>query len=163
MSAARVRHDPGDRQEKTSPTAPTVERGEGEISKNSSIQDGEVAPTTSLPLGCTQYGEAGGIVPCPANQEQPGGALPAIRSPRQRRVLLALLAGPKTREQVDRIAGSSNGPDVVMKLRRRFGLSLPCALGQVRDLDGHTVERGIYAMTSRDKVLALAITQEGTT
>lgn len=166
MSAARVRHDPGEHQEKAPQTAPTVERGEGETVKQSSVVQGDTAaPTAVAPLGCTQDGEAGGIVPCSASQEQPGASapLPSIRSPRQRRVLLALLAGPQTREQLDRVAGASNAPDVVMKLRRRFGLSLPCALGRVRDLDGHTVERGIYAMTNRDKVLALAITQEGAT
>ncbi len=76
--------------------------------------------------------------------------VPPIRSQRQRRVLLALLDSPKTREQLDRIAGSSNSPDVVLKMRRRFGLELPCMLEKVQDRDGRSVERGIYSLTDTD-------------
>ena len=75
-------------------------------------------------------------------------------SPRQRRVLSALLSGPKTREQIDREAGASNGPDVVAKLRRRFGLAIPCTFSPVVDRDGRTIERGIYALTDADRAAA---------
>lgn len=81
----------------------------------------------------------------------------AIRSERHRRVLRALLRGPKTREQLDRIAGASNGPDVVFKLRRRFGLVIPCALGVVCDRDGHSVERGTYSLSEADRPTAAVL------
>ena len=87
--------------------------------------------------------------------------LPPIRSERHRRVLLALLSGPKTREQLDRAAGASNGPDVVLKLRRRYGLQLPCTLGAVRDRDGATVERGIYRLSQSDCATVAALVAQG--
>lgn len=76
--------------------------------------------------------------------------LPRPLSPRQARVLSALLQGPQTREQIDRAAGASNGPDVVLKLRRRVGLVIPVTFSQVRDRDGRPVERGTYALTGPD-------------
>lgn len=97
----------------------------------------------------------------PPAQQIPLPLLPALRSQRQRRVLLALLAGPKTREQLDRIAGASNAPDVVLKLRRRFGLMLPCALAVVHDLDGKPVERGTYTLTAEDRPTATALVTQG--
>lgn len=90
-----------------------------------------------------------------------GHPLPPIRSERHRRVLLALLSGPKTREQLDRAAGASNGPDVVLKLRRRYGLQLPCTLGAVRDRDGATVERGIYRLSQSDRPTVAALVAQG--
>lgn len=39
--------------------------------------------------------------------------------PRQKRLLQALLSGPVTREQADRISRASNSPDVVARLRAR--------------------------------------------
>jgi len=85
--------------------------------------------------------------------------LPAIRSQRQRRTLVALLDGPRTREQLDRLAGASNSPDVVLTLRRRFGLALPCALETVLDRDGKSVERGVYRLAELDKPTALRLVQ----
>lgn len=87
--------------------------------------------------------------------------LPSIRSQRQRRVLLALLEGAKTREQLDRIAGSSNSPDVVLKMRRRFGLDLPCTLEKVQDRDGRSVERGSYSLTPTDALTARRLMEQG--
>lgn len=86
---------------------------------------------------------------------------PPIRSQRQRRVLLALLDSPKTREQLDRIAGSSNSPDVVLKMRRRFGLALPCTLEKVQDRDGRSVERGVYSLTTPDASTARHLLEGG--
>ena len=72
-------------------------------------------------------------------------------SPRQIRVLSALLTGRQSREQIDRAAGASNGPDVVAKLRRRFGLVIPCTFSPVVDRDGRTIERGTYSLTAADR------------
>lgn len=67
-------------------------------------------------------------------------------SPRHRRLLRALLAGNLTREQVDRIAGASNGPDEVMRLRRNYGLVIHCTRKGSRDRDGRRVEAGVYQL-----------------
>lgn len=81
---------------------------------------------------------------------------PAL-TPRYRRALLALLKGPRTREDIDRITGASNGPDEVMRIRRQFGLKIPCKRKGSRDMDGHPVEIGIYSLTDGDRTNALKL------
>ncbi|MEY8874926.1 MAG: hypothetical protein AB9M60_00340 [Leptothrix sp. (in: b-proteobacteria)] len=66
-------------------------------------------------------------------------------------MLSALLQGPKTSQQLGRAAGSNNPPDVVLKLRRRVGLVIPVTFSTVRDRDGRSVERGVYALTTPDR------------
>jgi hypothetical protein len=56
---------------------------------------------------------------------------------------------PRTREAIDRVAGASNGPDIIRRLRDR-GLSIPCTLVPCIDRDGREVKRGIYSMTPDD-------------
>ncbi|ASM78686.1 hypothetical protein VITFI_CDS2909 [Vitreoscilla filiformis] len=85
-----------------------------------------------------------------------------MRSPRQRRALSALLDGPKTREQLDRIAGASNSPDVIRSIRRRLGMTLPCELERIRDRDGRSVERGVYSLTAEDATKARHLLEGGT-
>ena len=85
-----------------------------------------------------------------------------LQSPRQCRALSALLAGPKTREQIDRIAGASNSPDVIGRLRKRFGMTLPCELERIRDRDGRSVERGVYSLTAEDATKARHLLEGGT-
>lgn len=46
-------------------------------------------------------------------------------NPRHLRVLQALLVRPMPREQLGKVAGCSNGPDLIAELRRR-GLEVPC-------------------------------------
>lgn len=88
-------------------------------------------------------------------------------SSRQAPVLSALLQGPQTREQIDRIAGASDGPDVVARLRRRIGLVIPVTLNTVRVRDGRNVERGIYALAAsapeRAASFLLALSKGSTT
>lgn len=67
---------------------------------------------------------------------------------------MALLAVPLTREQLDRVAGASNSPDLVRNLRLGLGLSVPCEREPVRDRDGRAVQRGVYRLAARDKALA---------
>ena len=55
------------------------------------------------------------------------------------------------REQLDREAGASNGPDLVADLRAR-GLELPCSRAPCLDRDGREVKRGIYHLTQRDRI-----------
>ena len=61
--------------------------------------------------------------------------------PRQMRVVNALMSAAfVTREEVDRLAGVSNGPDEIHKLRRA-GLAIP----------GERVRPGRYSLTQFDR------------
>jgi len=71
-------------------------------------------------------------------------------NPRHLRALHALLRRPIPREQLDREAGCSNGPELVAELRRR-GLYLPCDRAPIIDRDGREVKRGIYHLTIGDR------------
>lgn len=75
-------------------------------------------------------------------------------TPRHRRILRALLVGQRTREEIDRIAGASNGPDAILNLRQRFALSIPCTRKSSRDRDGQPVQVGIYRLTDADRTAA---------
>jgi hypothetical protein len=79
-----------------------------------------------------------------------------IKSPRQIRTLRAVLDGPIRREHLDRAAGASNSPDVVMTLCRRFGLRIDCDTSQpVTDRDGRKAYPGIYSLHPDDRAKAL--------
>jgi len=73
---------------------------------------------------------------------------------RYERALRALLQSPLRREQLDRVATVSNGPDLIRKLRRRLSLELPCKLVPLLDKDGRTVVVGEYSLTDADKRIA---------
>ena len=72
--------------------------------------------------------------------------------PRHLRVLDALRAKPLPRESIDAIAGVSNGPDIVMRLRAG-GLDIPCERVTVLDRDGKPRRPGIYSLTNQDRLL----------
>lgn len=71
-------------------------------------------------------------------------------NPRYLRILSALLTRARTREEIDHIAGASNGPAAIAELR---GLGLPktnclaCERTPCYDRDGREVMRGIYWLT----------------
>lgn len=71
-------------------------------------------------------------------------------NPRYLRILAALLARARTREEIDRIAGASNGPDAIAAIRA-MGLPKPdclvCERTPCIDRDGQEVQRGIYWLT----------------
>jgi hypothetical protein len=71
-------------------------------------------------------------------------------NPRYLRLLAALLTRARSREDVDRIAGASNGPAAIAELRA-LGLPKPDCLACERtpcyDRDGREVMRGIYWLT----------------
>ena len=71
-------------------------------------------------------------------------------NPRHCRALALLLQRPAKREELDRAAGCSNGPELVAELRRR-GLELPCERVDAIDRDGRRCKPGIYSLTSRDR------------
>ena len=70
-------------------------------------------------------------------------------NPREIRIIRALAGGPRTREQLDAIAGASNVPDAIAALRRR-GLEIPSSRQPVTDRDGETVYRGRYEFSEND-------------
>ena len=80
-------------------------------------------------------------------------------SPRQARVIRALMPGAWiTREALDRIAGASNAPDVIMKLRNKLGHD---AIDTERidgtDRDGRPCRTGRYRMTDPGRVRAVEL------
>lgn len=72
-------------------------------------------------------------------------------NPRAWHALTALRSGPKRREEIDRVAGVSNGPDLISDLRRDYGLSLPCALVDHIDRYGKKVKKGVYSLADGDR------------
>jgi len=71
-------------------------------------------------------------------------------NPRELRVIAALMRRPMPREQIDREAGCSNGPELVADLRRK-GLEIPCDRVPVIDRDGFEVKRGVYNLPRTDR------------
>jgi len=80
----------------------------------------------------------------------------AVKNPRQLRALRALLAGPVSREQLDRATGASNSPNVVRHLRGK-GFEIPCTHTEATDLDGKPCHPGAYSLTDADRARALAV------
>lgn len=70
---------------------------------------------------------------------------------RHLRVVDALLRRPMPREQLDQVAGASNGPDLVAELRRR-GLEVPCTRTKKKDRDLFDTWPGVYHFTQRDRI-----------
>lgn len=71
-------------------------------------------------------------------------------NPRHLRVIQALMTRPLPRQQLDAVAGASNGPELVAELRRR-GLELLCTRTKKIDRDGFDVLPGIYHFTQQDR------------
>ena len=78
-----------------------------------------------------------------------GSKFSGTANPRRLRLLAALMRRPLPRKQLDRVAGSSNGPDLVAELRRR-GLDLPCHRVPALDRDNRLAHIGVYALTPID-------------
>lgn len=78
---------------------------------------------------------------------------------RQRRVCLAMLRCKALwREEIDRIAGASNGPEVMRQLKNK-GLAWQCVRVKKIDRDGKPCEPGIYSLVGNgyDTLLAWGI------
>ena len=71
-------------------------------------------------------------------------------NPRHLRVIHALLIRPRKREEIDGIAGASNGPELIAELRRR-GLTSPCKRTPGIDRDGYRIKFGVYAFDDDDR------------
>lgn len=73
-------------------------------------------------------------------------------NPRESRLLKALSqCNGLMREQLDRVIGASNTPDVVFRLRNR-GWDLPCQRQVVIDRDGIKCKVGFYSFSDDDRV-----------
>ena len=71
-------------------------------------------------------------------------------NPRHLRVLQAVTVRPVPREELDRVAGCSNGPALVADLRD-LGLELPCTRSKKLDRDLFACWPGVYHLTERDR------------
>jgi hypothetical protein len=71
-------------------------------------------------------------------------------NPRHLRVIQALLTRPMPREQLDAVAGCSNGPELVAELRRR-GLDVPCTRTKKKDRDLFDCWPGVYHFSQTDR------------
>lgn len=71
-------------------------------------------------------------------------------NPRHLRVIHAVFARSRKREEIDRIAGASNGPELIAELRRR-GLEFPCDRVPAIDRDGYPIRYGVYHLTDTDR------------
>ena len=79
-------------------------------------------------------------------------------NPRHLRALAALLRRPVSREELDSVAGCSNGPELVAELRRR-GLGddhLPCERIKFTDRDGNLCRAGVYSLTEKGRRMVYA-------
>lgn len=80
-------------------------------------------------------------------------------NPRHLRVITVLMRRPLHRQELDAVAGCSNGPDLVFALRE-LGLSkdrhLTCTRVRFLDRDGRICRPGVYALTGEGKRLIWA-------
>ncbi len=61
-----------------------------------------------------------------------------------------MMIRPRKREEVDIIAGASNGPELVAELRRR-GLHAQCHRTPGIDRDGFPIKFGVYEFDDDDR------------
>lgn len=71
-------------------------------------------------------------------------------NPRHLRVIQAGMIRSRKREEIDRIAGASNGPELIAELRRR-GLRIPCHRVPGIDRDGYPIKFGVYEFDDEDR------------
>jgi hypothetical protein len=71
-------------------------------------------------------------------------------NPRYVRVLNSLELRAQSRKEIDRVAGASNGPQVVANLRA-LGLTIPCDMIPAIDRDGYPTRFGVYSLDDADR------------
>lgn len=71
-------------------------------------------------------------------------------NPRHLRVIQAAMIRARKREDIDDIAGASNGPELIAELRRR-GLRFRCRRVPGIDRDGFPVKFGVYELDEDDQ------------
>lgn len=78
----------------------------------------------------------------------------SLMTPRQTRAVKALARtnGWISREAIDRIAGASNGPEVIRQLRQRLGReAIEMQRVDAIDRDGHPCKPGRYRLTAEGR------------
>ena len=89
--------------------------------------------------------------PSKENPSAPNSAkFTGTENPRHLRAITALLRRPLPRENLDTVAGCSNGPELIAELRRR-GLEVPCHRINFVDRDGFICRPGVYLLTDADR------------
>lgn len=94
-------------------------------------------------------GTEAGVLASTSDSKQ-AAAFRGTDNPRHLRVLQAVTVRPLPREQLDRVAGCSNGPALVADLRD-LGLELPCTRTRQLDRDLFPTWPGVYHLTARDR------------
>ncbi|WP_229205809.1 hypothetical protein [Duganella sp. Leaf126] len=82
--------------------------------------------------------------------KQPTRKFTGTDNPRHLRVIHALMTRPRKREEIDSVAGASNGPELIAELRRR-GLRANCEKIPGIDRDGYPIKFGIYEFDHADR------------
>ena len=72
-------------------------------------------------------------------------------NPRHLRVITALLVRPRTRKEIDSVAGCSNAPELMAELFRRGLDVVPCRRVPGYDRDGRPVRFGVYSLSDADR------------
>lgn len=110
----------------------------------------------TFPNDETPSGQGKGFQNSNQNRRQDFNALRRFQgteNPRHLRVIFGLLKRPRLREEIDSIAGCSNGPELIAELRRR-GLGhehLPCERIRFIDRDGKVCRPGVYSFTAKGR------------
>jgi hypothetical protein len=84
-------------------------------------------------------------------------------TPRQSRTIAALMAKPPgwiSREQIDRIAGASNGPQIIHELRRKIGADgIDTKRVHAIDRDGRPCRPGFFRLSDkgRERILSMGL------
>ena len=115
------------------------------------------APKGKAPAPISRIGSdaKGPASPPKGNPSAPNSAkFNGTDNPRHLRAIVVLLRRPLAREDLDSIAGCSNGPALVAALRDK-GLALPCDRIEFIDRDGRPCKPGVYSLTSTDRRLLL--------
>jgi hypothetical protein len=88
--------------------------------------------------------------PEPAEHSTSSAQFSGTTNPRHLRVIHSLMIRARRREEIDRIAGASNGPELIAELRRR-GLRATCHRTPGIDRDGQPIKFGIYCFDEHDR------------
>ncbi len=87
----------------------------------------------------------------PAQTASEGARTAQSYTSRELRLLSTLMdRGPTSRHDLDRLIGAENTPDVVMRMRRRYGLDIDMQKRPFVDRDGKSVRIGYYSLSDRD-------------
>lgn len=80
-----------------------------------------------------------------------------IDNPREHRTLEVLIKHSAiSRHDLDQLIGAENSPDVIMRMRRKYGLDIDMEKRPFIDRDGCKVRIGFYSLSAADRAKAIA-------